>query len=76
MATDQQVERALGYTPCVCGVLDGTWHSECYRGKTKQQIKAGYKLAMEKAREFLKESATTATQRAITRSTHGEQNGN
>lgn len=43
--TDHEVERSLGYTPCVCGVINGTWHSECYRGKTKAQINAGYKRA-------------------------------
>lgn len=50
---DTEVERALGYTPCVCGVLDGTWHPECYRGKTKPQIAAGYKRAFAKARQHL-----------------------
>ena len=48
-----EVERALGYTPCVCGVLDGTWHSECYRNKTKAQINAGYKQAFDGARRHL-----------------------
>ncbi len=51
--TDTEVERALGYTPCVCGVLNGTWHSECYVGKSKPQIRAGYKQAFAKARLHL-----------------------
>lgn len=50
---DTEVERALGYTPCVCGVLNGTWHNECYRGKTKTQISAGYKHAFILARRHL-----------------------
>lgn len=52
--TDHEVERALGYTPCVCGVLDGTWHPECYAGKTKEQLADGYKRAFRKARAHLK----------------------
>jgi len=50
---DTEVERALGYTPCVCGVLNGTWHSECYRNKTKAQINSGYKRAYMAARQHL-----------------------
>jgi hypothetical protein len=53
--TDREVERALGYTPCVCGgVLDGTWHPKCYRGKTDEQIAAGYARAFANARRHLK----------------------
>lgn len=55
--TDHEVERALGYTPCVCGKIDGTWHPECYRGKTKQQLDAGYKKAFANARRHLKQKA-------------------
>lgn len=61
--TDYEVERALGYTPCVCGVLDGTWHDKCYHGKTNAQIKTGYKRSIANAREHLKQQAQdTATQ--------------
>ena len=52
--TDTEVERALGYTPCICGVIDGTWHWKCYRGKTSAQISAGYKKAFAAARRHLK----------------------
>ena len=55
--TDYEVELALGYTPCVCGVIDGTWHSRCYVGKTKEQIAAGYKKAFAAARRHLKGKA-------------------
>ncbi len=55
--TDHEVGRALGYTPCVCGKIDGTWHSECYRGKTKPQIAAGYKKAFANARQYLERNA-------------------
>ncbi|ADU99398.1 hypothetical protein Alide_1642 [Alicycliphilus denitrificans BC] len=48
---DTEVERRLGYTPCVCGQLDGTWHPECYRNKTRQQTNALTKKAIQKARE-------------------------
>ena len=51
--TDQEVERALGYTPCVCGQLDGTWHPKCYRGKTNEQIADSYKRAFAAARRHL-----------------------
>lgn len=69
--TDHEVERALGYTPCVCGVLDGTWHTGCYRGKTQAQIDAAYKTAFKKARAHLKtkrvEDAVAAIVRASTK---------
>lgn len=52
---ETEVERALGYTPCVCAVLNGTWHPECYQGKTKAQIDAGYKRAFAAARKHLAE---------------------
>lgn len=55
--SDYEVERALGYTPCVCGKIDGTWHSECYLGKTTGQIAAGYKRAFAAARRHLKNKA-------------------
>jgi hypothetical protein len=54
---DREVERALGYTPCVCAVLDGTWHPHCYAGKTDEQIAAGYKRAFAAARRHLKARA-------------------
>lgn len=60
--TDHEVERALGYTPCVCGVINGTWHFECYRGKTQAQIHAGYKRAFAAARRHLKAKAATHQQ--------------
>jgi len=63
--TDGDVERALGYTPCVCGVIDGTWHSKCYRDKTQEQISAGYKLAFAKARRYLKDIRVTALRAAM-----------
>lgn len=62
--SDHQVESALGYTPCVCGVLDGTWHSTCYRGKTAEQIEASYKRAFAKARRHLKRQAEEAARAA------------
>lgn len=52
--TDHDVEQRFGYTPCVCAKLDGTWHPECYRGKTSEQIAAGYKRAFAAARRHLK----------------------
>lgn len=58
--TDHEVERALGYTPCVCGVIDGTWHPECYRNKTREQINAGYKRAYAAARRYLKAETAQA----------------
>jgi len=58
--TDHEVERALGYSPCVCGVLDGTWHPECYRNKTRVQINAAYKRSFAIARRYLKTSAAAA----------------
>ena len=63
--SDHEVERILGYTPCVCGVLDGTWHDECYRGKNKAQLAAGHKSAMLKARVHLKTMAAAKAASAI-----------
>lgn len=65
--SDSEVERALGYTPCVCGVLDGTWHNKCSAGKTSAQLKAGHKSAMLKAREHLKTLAAAKTKAVISR---------
>lgn len=64
--TDHEVERALGYTPCVCGVLSGTWHSECYRGKSKAQVEAGYKRAFAEARRYLHEKASGLSAQSAT----------
>lgn len=54
---DHEVERALGYTPCVCARIDGTWHPECYRGLTQEQLEAGYRKAFAAARKHLKRQA-------------------
>lgn len=71
--TDLEVERALGYTPCICGVIDGTWHDACYRGKSRIGINAGYKLAFTKAREHLKKQQIAETKKAIVRAAAGQQ---
>lgn len=63
--TDYEVDMHLGYSPCVCGVIDGTWHPECYRGKTKEQIAAGYKRAYAAARRHLKKQAAGAASDAL-----------
>ena len=55
--TDYEVEQRLGYDPCVCGKIDGTWHPRCYVGKTRDQIAAGYKRAFAAARRHLKAQA-------------------
>lgn len=55
--TDYEVEQRLGYTPCVCAKIDGTWHPKCYAGKTREQIAAGYKRAFAAARRNLKAKA-------------------
>lgn len=52
--TDYEVSQRLGYDPCVCGKIDGTWHPECYRGLNKEQIEAGYRRAYAAARRHLK----------------------
>ena len=69
--SDHEVGRMLGYTPCVCGMLDGTWHSRCYRGKTQAQLDAGYKLAFRKARAHLNSMAAVKTANAIDKAAHG-----
>lgn len=65
--TDHEVERALGYTPCMCAKIDGTWHPACYRGKTDEQIAAGYKRAFAAARRHLKKQAKDAASTAVAR---------
>lgn len=59
-----EIERALGYTPCVCGVIDGTWHPRCYVGKTPSEIADAYKQAFAKARTYPKNKAMQAADRA------------
>lgn len=63
--TDHEVERALGYTPCVCGKIDGTWHPECYRVRTKEQIESDYKRAFAAARRHLKAQRQAAAAQAL-----------
>lgn len=69
--TDHEVERVLGYTPCVCGVLDGTWHSKCYQGKTQGQITAGYRRSFAAARRLLKAKAAAQAAAACIRMSEG-----
>ena len=61
---DYEVARALGYDPCVCGKLDGTWHQECYRGKTDEQIASGYKRAFAVGRRHLARQRAEALRQA------------
>ncbi|MCE2724489.1 MAG: hypothetical protein ACK46J_09445 [Burkholderiales bacterium] len=63
--TRDEVERILGYTPCVCGVIDGTWHPECYRGLTDAEITAGYTKAFAAAKRHIKNQQANETNRAI-----------
>ena len=49
------VDRMLGGTPCVCGVIEaGTWHPECYAGLSREQIAKGYDRAYRHARQYLR----------------------
>lgn len=64
--TEYEVERALGCTPCVCGDLE-TWHPACYQGKTREQLAAGHKTAMVKARAHLKSQADAMSKAALQR---------
>lgn len=68
--TDYEVERALGYSPCVCGVLNGTWHRECYSGKTQDEVRAGKKSALTAARRHLKRQAEQASTAVISAARH------
>lgn len=63
---DQELERALGYTPCVCAKIDGTWHAACYLGLSQEQLAAGYKRAFAAARRHLKKQAAKAVKDFIT----------
>ena len=55
--TDFEVENALGYMPCICGVLDGEWHLNCYEGITKEQHDISYVKVIKKARKYLEKQA-------------------
>jgi hypothetical protein len=66
--TDSEVERYLGCTPCVCGRLDGTWHRECYLGKTNEQLEAGRKRVFAAARKHIKKQAVIVTSAILDRS--------
>jgi hypothetical protein len=53
--TEYEVEMRLGYTPCICGVIDGTWHPECYKvNRTGAEREAAHKRAFAAARRHLK----------------------
>ena len=64
--TEHEVERALGYTPCICGVIDGTWHGQCYLlPRTPAERKAAYKRAFDNARRHLEQQAKSAMMAAL-----------
>ena len=53
-----EIDMALGYTPCMCGVIDGAWHVECVKvTRTPSEKKEAYKKAYENARKHLKREA-------------------
>jgi hypothetical protein len=63
--TKHEVDQLLGYSPCVCGNLDGTWHPVCYHNKSQAEIDSGYRRAYAKARRLLKNRARAACVDAI-----------
>ena len=63
--TDYKVEMLIGQTPCLCGDCE-TWHQDCYRGKSDEQIDAEYRIAYRKARAWIKTRAALIANRAIT----------
>ena len=64
---EYEVDRRLGYSPCVCGFLDGTWHPKCYQEKVKDRIGAGKKNAYVVAKRLLKSRVAATVNRAILR---------
>ena len=49
-----EIDMALGYTPCMCGVIDGTWHIKCVKVKRTPSERIE---AYENARKHLKREA-------------------
>ena len=61
-----EVDMALGYTPCMCGVINGTWHAECAKiRRTPSEKKEAYKKAYDNARKYLKRKALLLAKRII-----------
>lgn len=56
----EEVDRACGQTPCLCGAID-TWHPECFAGKSKSSVAAGYDKAYQIARRKLRSRAQETT---------------
>lgn len=63
--TDLEVQRALGYTPCVCGDFGGSWHSKCYYGLSREDVEQRMRSAMAKAKQALKRRAGVEAAEAI-----------
>ena len=62
--TQFEVDMALGQTPCLCGDCE-TWHPECFRGKSAEQVRAGYVGAYRKARRYLARRAARAANAVV-----------
>lgn len=62
---DLEVQRALGYTPCVCGDLTGSWHPKCYVKLSRADVEGGMSTAIAKARRVLKRRAGEEASEAI-----------
>lgn len=64
--TEQEVDRHLGGTPCICGEVT-FWHPECYAGKTKAEVKDAYRRVYAKIRRRLWLEGQAAAKRLISR---------
>ena len=50
--TNFEIDRLLQHTPCLCGDIT-TWHKECYRGKTDEEVREGYRKVYSRIRRQL-----------------------
>lgn len=58
-----QIDQLVGGTPCLCGV-QGTWHLQCYAGKTQAQVDAAYRRVYAKIRRRLKAERAEVSKRS------------
>lgn len=67
--TRDEVDRALGGTPCICGDLK-SWHPKCYAGKSPTQIQTARARVYSKARKFLARQRKLALLKALRDTPH------
>lgn len=62
--TNYEIDQFYGQTPCVCGATD-TWHVDCYKRRTKEQVAEAYRRVYAKLRRRMKVDTLLAAKVAL-----------